>query len=573
MATRIPATSSLIENEHERTVFDAFDNALPPEWYVIHSLKGTEAQKRKKPRQWEADVTLFHPDYGIIVVEVKGGKIKLENGTWTQNGASMSNPVEQCRDAAGALARSLTKAVGRSGPVLIPRSVAVCFPSHDVEMRPSDALDDVLLPRGLLEQKSAGRLINWVNAKVANDQLNADLTWPEARKALGLMNPTIAPRVLPAHEVQESLSRLEAVTGEVLTATEEQLDALSAVGEYKRLCLYGGAGTGKTLIGISTAKKASQQGKRVLFLTAGGRLHEQISELISGDLVEVRTVSEFIKELCLAADIPVAERVDSPSKARAYSLSREEGRALARFLDELPARALGLLEHDVVILDEAQSRETDQLDDLTMLFSLEDEATILLLADPAQRVEPGAWVAPKGYNVIPLQTNCRNADLICFLLQLMTGRRQFSASTQSLSVRIKILPGAEKELTADLVEAAAVELQRLKKTGLSGITVVTHGWDRDALREGLAKFPEIPIESIIGFRGCESDAILTVLPRASLFPLYVASSRAKVALSVIAREHAFEEVSSEHLKEAASYGVSKDQVSPEAMSLVGTFFC
>jgi hypothetical protein len=60
--------------------------------------------------------------------------------------------------------------------------------------------------------------------------------------------------------------------------------------------------------------------------------------------------------------------------------------------------------------------------------------------------------------------------------------------------------------------------------------------------------------------------------RASLFPLFVAASRAKVALSILAREHSFEEVNSEYLKEAVSYGISREDMSSEARSLIGTFF-
>jgi Holliday junction resolvase-like predicted endonuclease len=34
-------------------------------------------------RSGEIDLVIFHPQFGILVVEVKGGGIKIENGQWS----------------------------------------------------------------------------------------------------------------------------------------------------------------------------------------------------------------------------------------------------------------------------------------------------------------------------------------------------------------------------------------------------------------------------------------------------------------------------------------------------------
>ena len=402
MATCIPPNSELILDLNERKVFHALDNALADEWYVIHGIKGTE-DRGNRTLQWEADVTVFHPDHGIIIIEVKGGRVELKDGVWTQNSKKM-DPISQCRDAAGALVRRLGVVLGRQA--LMPRSIGVCFPAYDVLVQPSDAFCDELLPRNLLAPAAATQLLAWINSKVANDKLNARLTIDEARKALVALNPSVSSRVIPGQLVEESLLRLEALTGEVLTATEEQVEVLKATFGTDLLCIMGGAGTGKTLLGASAARRASAEGKRTLFLTAKGRLHEQLTRTLAGDLVKVMTVADFIQEICLLGNITVPRQPNTPSKARAYSTSLEEGVALAKFVEDPPGRALSLIDFDLVVLDEAQSRETAFLDNLALLMSI-NNAKLIFLADPAQRVEPGIWTLPKGFNVIPLSMNCR----------------------------------------------------------------------------------------------------------------------------------------------------------------------
>jgi Nuclease-related domain/AAA domain len=569
MAIPIPTDSRLIDNHNERHVFEAFRDGLDDEWYVIAGVKGTEREGKARPREWEADVTVFHPNHGVIVIEVKGGEIKLCDGEWTQNGEHLSDPIEQCRDAAGPLSRRLKAAVGRN--VRIPRSIAVCFPTHDVSVVPNDALDDELLPRELLAPEVAARLQAWVNARIDVDEMQLELSLEEAKKALNALNPQVRTGANPKREVEERLRVLESLTGEVLKPTDEQIAAFEEIKANQRICLLGGAGTGKTLLGISAAKRVAEGGSRVLFLTAGGRLHERITEEFKTSEVAVKTVSEFVKELCLAAGVPVPEVPESPSKRRAYDLEVEEDHLLEQFVSDPPSGALGLIDFDFVVLDEAQSRSEGFLGNLSMLFSLND-AKMLILADPLQRVEPGVWVPPQEYTSILLNTNCRNADLICYLLQLITGRSQIARSAKGLSVSIRLVEGGKevKGLSEEFAYLAKSEVKRLRTLGLQDIVIVTHGWDVEELREALGAESTVPIESVIGYRGCESDAVIAVLPRASRFPLYISVSRARLALSIIARRHSFDEVASEDLRSAV-YDEQRGE-RPDVESLHQLFF-
>jgi hypothetical protein len=74
--------------ESERKVYGAIAEALPPGWSAWHSLK-----IRTKPGEFsEADFVIADPARGILVLEVKGGIVRKENGVWFQNETPMKMP-------------------------------------------------------------------------------------------------------------------------------------------------------------------------------------------------------------------------------------------------------------------------------------------------------------------------------------------------------------------------------------------------------------------------------------------------------------------------------------------------
>ena len=74
---------------------------LDDNWYVWHSVEWL-GQKSSSPR--ETDFLVFNPEYGFIVLEVKGGEVNYENFEWRiiTHGGEVDNrdPVSQARGAA-----------------------------------------------------------------------------------------------------------------------------------------------------------------------------------------------------------------------------------------------------------------------------------------------------------------------------------------------------------------------------------------------------------------------------------------------------------------------------------------
>ncbi len=66
----------------EIQIYEALEK-LPDEYIIFYSLHWNKKSKYKV--EWgESDFTVFHPKKGILVIEVKSGKIKCKDGKWEQ---------------------------------------------------------------------------------------------------------------------------------------------------------------------------------------------------------------------------------------------------------------------------------------------------------------------------------------------------------------------------------------------------------------------------------------------------------------------------------------------------------
>jgi Nuclease-related domain len=95
-----PATIS----QAERKLYTLFRDQLDDSYLVFHSVKWVLPDERGNACDGEADFVIVHPTQGILVLEVKGGRIarNMRNGTWTTtnyegNTFTIKNPLQQSR--------------------------------------------------------------------------------------------------------------------------------------------------------------------------------------------------------------------------------------------------------------------------------------------------------------------------------------------------------------------------------------------------------------------------------------------------------------------------------------------
>ena len=72
--------------ETEDKVYNTLSDALPAGWYAWHSLKLRTMENEFA----ECDFVITDPNQGILILEVKGGLIRKQEGLWYQN----NNPLK-----------------------------------------------------------------------------------------------------------------------------------------------------------------------------------------------------------------------------------------------------------------------------------------------------------------------------------------------------------------------------------------------------------------------------------------------------------------------------------------------
>lgn len=114
MAKMIPSIISAdVKSKAEKKIFKWFKEAPETEdWIVLHSLNLPE---HETVLDGEADFVVITPNYGIFVLEVKGGRVKRENGIWyftNKYGNTSSKergPFEQAKEAINSIMKQVKK--------------------------------------------------------------------------------------------------------------------------------------------------------------------------------------------------------------------------------------------------------------------------------------------------------------------------------------------------------------------------------------------------------------------------------------------------------------------------------
>ncbi len=70
-----------VNSSAERRLFDALARELSDEWVVFHHVKWVGTDERGNRRDGETDFVVAHPHVGVLVIEVKGGRIRFDMAT------------------------------------------------------------------------------------------------------------------------------------------------------------------------------------------------------------------------------------------------------------------------------------------------------------------------------------------------------------------------------------------------------------------------------------------------------------------------------------------------------------
>jgi hypothetical protein len=499
MATMYPHRLPEDASASERPIFAALEK-LPDPWRVFHSV-AWQSKRNGRQGDGEADFVLLHPRHGLIVIEAKGGSITIKDGDWfTENksGQYRIDPFEQAVSSKHALIRYLRDAIPE-----LPRIAAghaVWFPkvrvSGDLSAEAPDAL---VLDRVDLNRPSAA----------INDVVNHwNLQVPIDEQSIEAITDRLAPTVTIRHTLADDVAEVEARQVEL---TETQRRALAGLGRARRVIVYGGAGTGKTVLAEERARRLSADGFRVVLTCFNRPLGDALAaEFSDNELVTAGSFHHLARQWVIEAGLDFPEDVpdgfwDDPA-----------GELL------LDAFTVGEFAADAIIIDEGQDFDDSWFMALEGALENPDEGLFLVFADPHQAIYRQDWEPPIDAVEYYLDLNCRNTNQIAAVVARIYGDDLPSIGTDGPEPRfipVESPEGTDKALKGllhSLVnegnlashDVVILTQKRATKDHLVGMTIAGHPLESVENRSD-----GIEVETIHRFKGLEASAAIVILTR------------------------------------------------------------
>jgi hypothetical protein len=318
-------------SEAEKKVYDALKRDLPKGWVAWHSLK----VRTDKGYEGEGDFIIAVPHRGLLVLEVKGGNIKVNDGQWFQNSRRMNFPPrEQGYRFKNLLIEKLAEKKGKPPA----HGVATCFPDTPFDNSPSQAdLDNTVI--AMQDLKWMKETLMDVFERAVPEPLEEKGAWIETLHSMWgeIWRPSI--KLGTRSKIDED---------ERLKLDEQQSDLLYLVDQNKKVLIEGAAGSGKTTLAYEKAVRLSEDNKRVLFLSFTEGLAKWMEAMIEDDNIKVSTVRRFASSLLIEAG-----KVKSAENTSEYW-----DNVCIRAVDE----ALPTLKQkwDALIIDEGQDFSDDE---------------------------------------------------------------------------------------------------------------------------------------------------------------------------------------------------------------------
>ena len=499
-------------------------------WHV----PGTGMQK---PQAAEADFLIAHPDRGVLILEVKGGTITHDpkTGRWTTTGKGgqttlKRSPFDQVQRTRYLL-RDMFKAAGHSGYGRF-LGEALAFP--DTYVQDGD-IPTALLPTRVMDHHDMSSIADAIDRAFETWKLNGHA------KGFGQdgIDSLVATVAAPTRIERPLGAEIEDVEERFVQLTENQYRVLDQLDGNQRVCVIGGAGTGKTLLAVEESRRLAAQGHRVLLTCFNAPLAWSLMrEFKETETVTVANFHRLCQDLAREAQLDARKPKDD--------VQQFYDEALPKLLVEAAAK-LGT-EFDAVLVDEAQDFFPGWLESLELLLGDRDTSVFFLFCDENQTIHvPSRFQLPEGFPTFRLLDNCRNTKQIHQLLAKYLGDPSKSAGPDGPAVSFGSYSDSD-----DLNQLVAATIAGLIDDGVnpSDITVLTgHSLQSTALKDGIrygshrltakpASDSDVRLASIHRFKGLESPVVVLcefeeVREEAARALWYTGLSRARSHLTVL----------------------------------------
>ena len=366
--TRIVFSSSA-----EEQFYNQCRATLGAGWQVYHSRTLSTMDGEEGLRDNEIDFVCYHPNYGIIVVEVKGGRIRHDAQTGlfysiNRHGESFAikDPFQQALVWKSRFLRYL-----RRHQLRVPVSHAVCFPGAAEEEFPESSAMVPEIVIGRTRMKDLDAALKAI-AKKSQPEKYLDFASVGAELDRLLIGSTFTTKLYLRDYIDTHEHRVRDVEH-----IHETL--IMPIASTKRLAIEGEAGTGKTMLAVMLAKHLRDQGKKVLLVGSNALLTLLLRRDL-GDGVTTMSYAELGLSYGVNLLVPAGDFVGERDDWIQYEAPVRLKAAIAQ----------STTRYDVMICDEAQDVQPFWWDALELLLAsadaLGDEAHFYLFFDSSQGV-------------------------------------------------------------------------------------------------------------------------------------------------------------------------------------------
>lgn len=400
MAPQLIPEDPRFTTDSERMVWERLRDTLRPEDTLIANLRFTDTRK-----DHEADLVVVMPDAGVVVVEVKGAGVRIEDGKWSikRNGKRKAiDPVAQARDSKYALRAYIDSdrrwAHTSRSTVRFAHAVVTPFADLGLDFDLPDCPRWMIHDRGDLP-RLAERLADIPLGFETHMRVPTEDDCAVIVDILTARGTDAVPSV--ADEADERQHRADRLT-------EEQSQILRVTRLLRRVEIRGGAGSGKTVLALTQARQ----------LAAGrdGRPAERVALLC----YSIGLATHFAREVAtwphrqrpsfVGTFEDLANRWGLPSGSRDDPDYWEE--TLPLLMAERAAQLPPGERYDSVVVDEAQDFAESWWRPIIAALTDETDGGLFIYSDENQRLFNRFGRPPVSLVPLVLDHNLRNTKQI-----------------------------------------------------------------------------------------------------------------------------------------------------------------
>lgn len=406
----------------EQRVWTALSEQLGENDLLIANQRFTD-----RKRDYELDIAVVFDGLGVIVLEIKGGKVWVDKGQWFQElpeGVRKRDPVAQVMTAKHILQTWVEESMAWAGKHPILWAHGIVLPN--IRLEPQFDMPDchrwMVVDRGDMSD-IVSRIRNML---VQQDRIERPCDGSDIAAIYEALQGRFLPQRISASLPTDAVADRVADHDDVIERLSlEQSRILDFISNVDQVEIRGGAGSGKTWLAVEQARRLAKSGKRVALMSYSRGLSVWMKRRLStfGHKEQPAYVGTFHG---LGAEWGAEEGNDNDS-------DYWENRLPAQMLELVREQQWGDL-FDAIVIDEAQDFADSWWPVVLEALKYEDSG-LYVFTDEGQRIFQRFGDSPAGLVPLILDRNLRNTKQISQTFTPMAPNRLRTSQHEGEEVR------------------------------------------------------------------------------------------------------------------------------------------